>query len=74
MNALDVFLEHESQSLHSCYTFSNGENFNQLGDMMLMLVNFEYVVSIFLNGVDHVSENFLCNINVHTIRNEMIRF
>lgn len=64
---------HESRSLHTCFTFNNREKFNQLGDMILMLVNFEHVVSEFSKAVECISENFLCTIHVENIRNVLFK-
>lgn len=64
---------HECQSLYSCFVFNNREKLNQLRDKILMLVNFQYVVSMFLSGVERVNENIFCSINVETIRNVLFK-
>lgn len=67
-----IFNQH-SKTLHSCFLFNNREKFQQLGDMVLMLVNLDFVVSMFSNEVDYISEHFLCNINVETIKNVLFK-
>lgn len=72
MNVPDVFLAIKA-SLHWCFTFNKREKIYQLGDMILMFVNFDYVVSQYLNGVECISENFLCTNNVEIIRNVLFK-
>lgn len=66
-------LRHASESLHVCCVFNNREKFNQLGEALLMLIDFDFVISTFLNGVDCVSEKFLFNIHVETIQNVLFK-
>lgn len=67
-----IFKQH-SQSLHQCFLFNNREKFQQLGDMMLMLVDLDFVSSMFYNEVYCISQHFLCSINVETIKNALFK-
>lgn len=64
---------HASQSLHACLMFNNLEKFQQLGDMILMLVDLNLVGSMFCNEVANVSEEFLSTINMETIKNGLFK-
>lgn len=64
---------HASQSLHPCFAFNNREKFNELGEALLMLIDFDLVISTFLNEVDCVSEKFLNNIHIETIQNVLFK-
>lgn len=61
------------QNLHPCFLLNNHEKFGQLEDMVLILVDLDYIVSVFTNELAYISESFLCKINVDTIRNVLFK-
>lgn len=66
-------IDHPSQTQHACLNTSDLSKYLWLGDKVLLLVDIEALALNFVSSIDYISQNFLTNICVTTLKDVLFK-